>query len=236
MRGRIIRREAAAGGDNRLPWPRLGALKCGIKNEKGLPRSVDYFVASGKYAPLFAKAYGPRPDTVHIVFPDDDAAKVCSEFYEYRNDKGELIASGDGAVFQVWDGSKYVTISEETVSNVMEAVKKRYPVRSQGAGWSVRLTMAFILPLVKGVAGVWTFSTKGAASSIPNIRDSFDAVKAENGFCKGIIFDMSVRFATSQHPGSASRFPVVEIVPNHSAGNIEIIKNTNSPLKLLAEP
>lgn len=43
---------------------------------------------------LFTQAYGEKPQTIQIVFPDDDPAKVCNERYEYRDDDGRLIAAG----------------------------------------------------------------------------------------------------------------------------------------------
>ena len=52
MAGRIIRAQE----NNRLPWPIIGKIKCGIKSDKGFPMSVDYFVPTGKYEALFKEA------------------------------------------------------------------------------------------------------------------------------------------------------------------------------------
>ena len=98
MNGRITNRPRAE--QSRLALPRVGFIKIGYKDERGLPRSTDYFSASGKYASLFAKAYGDKPQTIQIVFPLDDPAQVC-------NDDGRLMATGDGTDFQVWDGKEY---------------------------------------------------------------------------------------------------------------------------------
>ena len=72
-----------------------------------------------------------------------------------------------------------------------------------------------------------------AASTIPNIRDTFDAILQEKGFIKGIIFDMNVQFAVSQKPGDRSRYPVVTIVPNESEGNLFAVKEAFKPVQLL---
>ena len=72
-----------------------------------------------------------------------------------------------------------------------------------------------------------------AASTIPNIRDTFDAILQEKGFVKGIIFDMNVQFAVSQKPGDRSRYPVVTIVPNESEGNLFAVKEAFKPVQLL---
>ena len=62
MKGRI-RREVAV---SPLP-PRLGKIKCGKRSEKGFPQSVDYFIATGKYAPLFDAVY-PHANVGRIMF------------------------------------------------------------------------------------------------------------------------------------------------------------------------
>ena len=92
IKGRIIRPEAEK---SRLILPRVGQIKIGMKNANGYPQSVDYFIPTGKYAGLFTQAYGEKPQTIQIVFPDDDPAKVCNERYEYRDDDGRLIAAGN---------------------------------------------------------------------------------------------------------------------------------------------
>lgn len=231
MKGRIARQSVE---ERPTMLPRVGRIKVGIKSPKGYPQSVDYFVASGKYADLFKQAYGEKPQTIQIVFPCDDPGEVCREEYEYRDDDGKLVARGDGQEFAVWNGRQYQTLMIDDYPNLMQGVTKRHPNRASragGDGWSVTLTLNFIVPLVRGVAGLWTFTSKGSASTIPQIRDAFDAMLAERGFCKGIIWDMSVQFATSQKPGDRSRYPVVTIVPNESAENIKKIKEAFEPIK-----
>ena len=197
--------------------PRVGQIKIGMKNANGYPRSVDYFIPTGKYAGLFTQAYGEKPQTIQIVFPDDDPAKVCNERYEYRDDDGRL--------------------TTEKYPNLMQSITKRYPNKKSRQpdcdGWEVTLTLNFIVPLVRGVAGVWQFATKGTASTIPQIRETFDGMLAERGFCKGIIFDLNVQFATTQKPGDRSRFPVVSLVPNESADNVLKVRKAWEPVKQL---
>ena len=232
MKGRIIRPENET---TRLRFPRIGKIKIGMKNAKGFPQSVDYFIATGKYAGLFAQAYGDKPQTIQIVFPDDDPETVCCQRYEYRDDGGRLIASGDGETFKVWDGNNYITMTHTQYPNIMDSIGRRFPnkeYQKTGDGWRVRLTLNFIIPLVRGVVGVWTFETNGNASTIPQITDAFDTMLIERGFAKGIIFDLNVKFATTQKPGDNSRFPVVSLVANESAENIARIKRANEPLQI----
>ena len=238
MKGRInINRPTT--GIQRVVLPRVGFIKVGYKekaaNGKEYPKSVDYFIPTGKYAGLFTKAYGEKPQTIQIVFSDDAPEKVCNEMYEYRDDD-RRIAYGDGETFFVWNGKQYCQYSTKDYPNLMAGVAEKPPNRAVlngGDGWIVTLTVTFIIPLVRGVGGVWQFTTKGTASTIPNIRDTFDAILQEKGFVKGIIFDMNVQFAVSQKPGDRSRYPVVTIVPNESEENLFAIKEAFKPVQLL---
>lgn len=234
MAGRIVKKASA--GISKLALPRVGIIKIGFKDERGFPRSVDYFIPTGKYASLFTKAYGDKPQTIQVVFPDDDPAKVCNERYEYRDDEGRLLATGDGENFQIWNGKEYQEVSIEQSPNLMRSVEKRHPnklYQKTGDGWQIILTLNFIIPCVRGIAGVWQFSTKGNASTIPNVRNVFDAMLEMKGYCKGIIFDLSVQYAKSQKPGDKSRYPVVSLVPNESEENIRTIKAAYEPIKVL---
>lgn len=234
MGGRILKKAGAE--TTKLVLPRVGTIKIGYKDERGFPRSVDYFIPTGKYASLFTKAYGEKPQTIQVVFPDDDPVKVCNERYEYRDDEGRLLATGDGENFQIWNGKEYQEVSIVQSPNLMKSVEKRHPnklYQKTGDGWQIILTLNFIIPCVRGIAGVWQFSTKGNASTIPNVRNVFDAMLEMKGYCKGIIFDLSVQYAKSQKPGDKSRYPVVSLVPNESEENIRTIKAAYEPIKVL---
>ena len=230
MNGRIKRPDT----QTRLVLPRVGQIKIGKKSERGFPMSVDYFIPAGKYASLFTAAYGEKPQTIQIVFPSDNAEQVCNERYEYRDDEGRLIASGDGENFQVWNGKQYVSLSINEHPNLMQSITHRWPNRKskQSDGWEITLTLNFIIPLVRGIAGVWQFVSKGTASTIPQIRETFDAMMNERGFVKGVIFDLNVQFATTQKPGDKSRFPVVSLVPNESADNVLKVKKAFEPIDI----
>lgn len=210
MKGRIIRPEATTG----LSLPEIGRLKIGKKSDKGYPMSVDYFIPTGKYEALFTKANGEQCRTVQIIFPSDDATEVCNERYEYRDNAGALVAYGDGELFYVWDGKKYAPFRAEEHPDIMQRIAARYPTKRGSDGWDITLRLLFIVPSVRGVIGVWRFTTKGAASSIRNIRESFDGVQALRGTVTGTVFDLSVQFAKSNKPGSTSRYPVVSLVAN----------------------
>lgn len=219
MSGRIVGRIEP----QRLQLPEIGRVKVGMKGASGFPQSTDYFIPQGKYAAMFRAVYGEKPATLQIIFIDDDPSLSCIEDWEYRDDLGALFASGDGINFKVWDGVKYIDLDTKAYPDLMNMVVNKCPAKK---GWYASLTMRFILPRISGIVGYWQFTTKGAASTIPNLRDTFDAVKEGRGFVKGIIFDLNVQFAKSNKPGCKSRYPVVSLVPNHSAENVELVKGS----------
>lgn len=232
--GRIYRPEQGAA---MLELPEVGRLHIGLKNERGYPQSIDWFRPTGKYAGLFTQALGEKPQMLQIIFPDDDPLKVCNERWEYRDDKGALVARGDGRNFEVWNGKKYVACTTEQKPDIMQKVAENYPTKKGMESWSIVLTLRFIVPAVRGVVGVWQFSTKGAASSIKNIRESFDGVQMMRGTVTGTVFDLSVQFAKSNKPDQNSRYPVVSLVANDT--RIEEIRKAIAPkenLSLLLQP
>lgn len=224
MKSRISRAEP----QTRLALPIVGKIKCGMKSDNGYPTSVDYFIASGKYEGLFRKAYGEKPQTIRIVFPSDDASLVCKEEYEYRDNSGHLVAYGDGEVFKVYSPKEdaYKEYSTEDYPTLMESLPSKWPSKT---GWQITLTLNFLIPEVQGIAGCWQFKTKGAASSIPSVRDSFDATLASVKKVAGVIFDLSVKFAKSQKPGQSSRYPVVSLTANESMENVTIVHEARKP-------
>ena len=229
MAGRILTNKQ----ENRLPFPLIGKVKVGelatSATGKTYPKSCDYFVPSGKYASLFKEAYGEQPSTIQIVFPSDDAELVCREEYILRDNAGKLVSSGDGLNFRTWSEKqkKYIDVTTEEQPNLMEMLSKHY-----GQEWKVTLTLNFILPLVRGVMGCWQFVTKGSASTIPQVRDTFDTMLEQNGKVAGVIFDLNVKMAKSQKPNDASRYPVVSLVPNESRDNLIKIREAKKPVTL----
>lgn len=229
MGGRIYRNE---NNGSILELPEIGRLHVGMKTERGLPTSIDWFRPTGKYAGMFTAALGEKPQTIQIIFPDDNAEKVCNERYEYRDDKGALVARGDGRTFEIWDGKRYAPYSVEQYPDIMKQITARNPTKRGADNWDVALTLRFIVPAVRGVVGVWQFSTKGAASSIKNIRNSFDGVQLMRGTVTQTVFDLSVQFAKSNKPGVNSRYPVVSLIANDT--RIEEIRKAIAPTQNLS--
>jgi hypothetical protein len=163
------------------------------------------------------------------VFPSDDPELVCREEYILRDNAGKLVSSGDGVNFRTWSEKQkvYIDISTDEQPNLMEMLSKHY-----GQEWKVTLTLNFILPLVRGVMGCWQFQTKGSASTIPQVRDTFDAMLSQNGRVAGVVFDLTVTMAKSQKPGVSSKYPVVSLVPNESRENLLKVQEARKPVRL----
>lgn len=229
MAGRIINNKE----QKRLPFPIVGHIKCGMKSDKGYPMSVDYFIPDGNYAPLFKQAYGEKPSTIQIVFPSDDAELVCREEYVLRDGQGKLVATGDGETFKTWSekAKKYIVVTTTEQPDIMAMLEKHYKQE-----WKITLTLVFILPLVRGVMGCWQFQTKGSASTIPQVRDAFDAMLETNGKAAGVIFDLSVKMHKSNKPSDTSRYPVVTLVPNESLENLQKVHEARKPIALIESP
>lgn len=229
MAGRIITNKE----EHRLAFPIVGRIKCGMKSDRGFPMSVDYFIPSGNYAPLFTQAYGEKPSTIQIVFPSDDAELVCREEYVLRDGQGKLVATGDGETFKTWSekAKKYIIVTTTEQPDIMAMLEKHYKQE-----WKITLTLVFILPLVRGIMGCWQFQTKGSASTIPQVRDAFDAMLETNGKAAGVIFDLSVKMHVSQKPNEKSRYPVVTLVPNESFENLQKVHEARKPIALIESP
>lgn len=228
MAGRIKNREK----ENKLPYTVIGHIACGEKTEKGYPRALDHFVCNGgKYKPLFDKVYGNNSSTIHIVFPSDDASLVCNEFYELRDNAGKTIADGDGETFRVWSEKTktYTKLTTEQYPDLMNMIKSRYP---NSGDWKVTLKLVFSILEIRGVMGFWSFTTKGSASTIPQVRDTFDAMLEQNGFVKGVLFDLNVKIHKSNKPNDSSRYPVVSLVPNESEEMLRLANECRKPIMI----
>lgn len=217
MAGRIVRRiEPEIGTGMRLPL--LGRIKVGVKAKnaqgKEYPSSIDWFRADGKYAETFHRVYGEKPTKIQIVFPSNRVEDVCSESYVVRDKAGRLLAEGDGSTWKCWSEKKGAYVFGEFS---VEDVKARLGEPQ------VSLTLRFLLPAIPSVFGLWQFTTKGAKSSIPAIRDTFDQVLAMAGVVTNIPFDLTVEKVKSNKPGAASVFPVVTLIPNVSQENLDLL-------------
>lgn len=223
MKGRIAREQTV------MKIPTIGNIKVGIKNDRGLPQSLDYFIASGKYSKMFEDAFGEKPNKIEVIFLSDILDEVCNERYEIR--KGtKLFGWGDGSEFMLWDENTKDTNTGD-MGTYKHFTKEKHPdimertVKVTGNEWKQVLTLRFLIPRIKGVFGVWQLTTRGKESSIPQIVSVFDQIKDRAGTVINIPFDIIVEKVKSQKPNSKSSYPVITLIPNISQKSLEKVRS-----------
>ena len=188
-------------------------MKIGEKNQQGIPHSLDYFKASGSYSSHFHRVYGDKPDAVQIIFVSDDFRESCYEEWDGRDKQGRKAGFGDGENWYMWsaDRKDYVRVEQSVKDKLTADLQLK---------WAMTITLTFVIPAIDGLLALWRFSTKGKASSIPEIRETFDSIMRQAGTVKFIPFDLTVKKVKSQKPGAMSTFPVVSLVPHISHENV----------------
>lgn len=213
--GRIIRNVPNTG-----KLTEIGKIKIGDKkissSGKEYPVSLDYFRATGEYAKMFNDTFGEKCTCIPITFASDNIDTVCNENYELRDKAGRLVADGDGKNWRVYnpDTEKYVQ-KDATLEEIEAQTKLKA---------KIKLTLRFLILDIK-VMGLWRFETYGVASTIPQVRDTFDFVQQNAGTIVNIPFDLQVKKVKSQKPGVASQYTVVSLVPNLSPEHAEKLYN-----------
>lgn len=222
MAGRIQRSVETTGHIPVIGKIKIGERKTITKNGKKIeiPSSLDYFRFEGNYAPLCEKTYG-QPKKLQIMFVTDDITYSCNERYEYRQGS-KLMATSDGVIYEIWDPKteQYVTVSIEDDPDVEDRLIKQCGEE----GKQPVLTLRFMLSELKGVLGVFQFSTRGKTTR-DQIVGAFDTVMEQAGTVVKIPFDLTVEKVTSQKPGSKHSFPIVKLIPNMSQPALEILRD-----------
>lgn len=220
MRNSRIVRQNIPAQNTRLPL--IGRIRCGEKRTnsagKEYPVSLDYFVATGTYASKFDEVY-TKPDRIQIVFISDDDFQSCYEEWDGRDKEGRRAGYGDGVNYWLWDFTNKEEYKQTTDRNEILEFSKRHNIK-----WKQVLTINFVIPAIKGVFGVWQLQTSGDKSSINAIRNTFDEIKEQAGTIVNIPFDLIVKKVTSNKPEAKSVYPVISLIPNISAENMETLR------------
>lgn len=202
----------------------IGRIKIGEKalNKYNvlIPRSLDHFIAQSKhYQNDYNEIIGDNASKITIVFVSDDQMYSCREYYEWRDDKGKFIASGDGNEIEAFkinpDGtSQNIVFSakDEKVIQRLSAYKKRHVLR-----------LRFMIAGIDHIYGTWELKTYGSAASIGPMLQAIDTVYATTGTIVGIPFDLAVEIVKSDKAGEMKRYPVISLTPNVSMHNLSLI-------------
>lgn len=194
----------------------IGKIKIGEKNQQGNPVSLDYFRATGKHEDEFKRKFGDKPQSIQIIFVNDESLDVR---YELRQGK-KLFAYSDGEMVFAFDKDRNEYVLQEKGFDVLGAKFSNKLEKN----WEKVLRLYFIIPDLK-IWGLWAFETKGVESTIPNIEGCYDYIKDRAGTVVNIPFDLVVEKVVSQKPESKNKFPVVNMVANLSDTSLERIKN-----------
>lgn len=220
MRKSRITRTNIPAQNTRLPL--IGRIRVGEKRTnsagKEYPVSLDYFKATGFYASKFDEIFD-KPDRIQIVFVSDDDFQSCYEEWDGRDKDGRRAGYGDGETYFLWQYGKndYFETSDKKVVGDYS--------REHAIKWKQVLTINFVIPAIKGVFGVWQLQTSGDKSSINAIRNTFDEIKELAGTIVNIPFDLCMKKVTSNKPEAKSVYPVITLVPNISAENMDTLRN-----------
>jgi hypothetical protein len=200
---------------------RIGKIKVG-ELVNNTPRSLDYFRCDSQpmYKDLFFEEYGEKPQRLEILFISDNTDDSCSERWELRK-KGRLWGYSQNREYFLID--KEIDAYKSFIPENEDEFRQKTGEKIKEE-WKVSLTLNFILPRIRGVIGFWSFTTHGESSSIPEIVSTFDWVLEKNGTVEFVPFDLVVEKVKSQKPDSKSVYPVVKLIPNISANNVDGIK------------
>ena len=94
-----------------------------------------------------------------------------------------------------------------------QKIKAAKTLSGSKLGWQHILLLRFMLVDMPHVLGWWQLETKGKASSIKNIVNSFDFVLTNAGTVIGVPFDLSVVLHSSDTQ-ERRKYPVLSLTPN----------------------
>lgn len=194
--------------------PVLGKLKIGTKDDLGIPRSLDYFSASGHYRKLFHDTLGEKPSKISIFFPKLPIEHLFFEQYEWW-ENGILMGKGDGEKWFLLQEDGYY-IEKKTVSNP----EKFKP--------SMRL--GFCIENIQGVFGIWVFESKASKSTLENIAGTLDFIMNSGIEITEVKFDLVIEIRTKKLQKFTKKYPVVSLIPKSNDHNAEIVASIEKQL------
>lgn len=212
---------------NSMPVSVVGKVKIGIKNEKGYPMSLDYFVAQSNhrhYVDMFNEYLGEKPNRLNIIFISDNIADVCNETLELRDKSGALFCKSDGITYRVVVNGAWNDFNAEEMAQKYGSIEafEDALVKKSGSisGFRRKLTLRFVITNIKTLLGQWELTTYAEKSSIDQIIGTFDNVLAAAGTVKMIPFDLIVSKVKKDMSGNPSKYPVLSLVANNSIDSL----------------
>lgn len=202
--------------------PRLGKIAMGVKDDRGIPKAVDYFVVP----PEVQEVYGSQPKELDILIPNEDIDSFFPAYLKRYAGKTGLICKGDGQTATIpadyaqafgqeygilfRDGKFYLKETGELLDIVkgkgdrafisFPCTYKHCPFYKQKKCTEVAV-LNIILPKVPGILGVYSLDT-GSFNSYTNIRNSLKILKRMFGRISFIPLKLKIRMQ--------QMYPVIE--------------------------
>jgi hypothetical protein len=209
---------AIKGWTNADRLPRLGQIALGIKDEKGIPKAVDYFVVP----PEVQEVYGPQPKELDILIPNENIDIFFPAYLKRYGDQYGLICRGNGETAKISvdyiekNGQEYgVTISNGKI--IHKETGEQLEVETDSGGKWLKYPCQYrnckfykakkctevailnvILYKVQGILGVYSLDT-GSFNSYCNIRNALMILKGIFGKVSFIPLKLKVRMQ-EMHP------------------------------------
>jgi len=177
---------------DRRRLPRIGKVRLGYRDEKGVPHALDHFCVrednstSGSAVEAFLEVYKTEPRELDIMLPTDDVEDWCDPYYRMFSQSWKAVCRGDGETAEAkWDpnqdgprpegvdGGTWANKHSQTwVPRTIPCMAERCPMQ-QGDRPQCRLSLNFffLLPKVRGI-GAWQLDTR----SIHGVRALLDSV------------------------------------------------------------
>jgi hypothetical protein len=172
--------------------PRVGKIRLGYRDERGVPHAVDYFkVGEDPSTPAWAadafhEVYGAEPHELDIMFPTDDVEDWCNPWYRMFSQSWAVVCRGNGEEAQAkWDSSQDgprpegleggTWANKHTQSWQPRTIPCGAELCPMQAGerpqCRLSLNLFFLLPKVRGI-GAWQLDSR----SIHSTRALLDSV------------------------------------------------------------
>lgn len=148
----------------------MGIIKLGMKDQRGLPKALDYFLCPGEVQ----EVYGEKPTKLDIRFAYNYLDDIFPQFYKLYGSSAGLKAYSDGV--KLWTKGDQPGKWIESKAPSKEELEK--------AGFRSTATLVFVLPKVS-LAGAYHISTH-SFHSIVKLNSSIDYIKHLFGRIQGL--------------------------------------------------
>jgi hypothetical protein len=183
---------AVKGLTDRRRLPRIGKVRLGYRDERGVPHALDHFCVredsstSRSAVEAFLEVYKTEPRELDIMLPTDDVEDWCDPFYRMFSQSWKAVCRGDGEVAEAkWDpnqdgprpqgldaGTWANKHTQAWVPRTIPCAAELCPMQSgERPQCRLSLNFFFLLPKVRGI-GAWQLDTR----SIHGVRALLDSV------------------------------------------------------------